>query len=144
MSNNFFENVGKKLDQLAADGPKAFNRAKRIVLTPVTRTPSYGDVVNSLIAQAGNGVEVQTIDSKFEYIDIVRWVEEHAVGDTVYIANGKTSTESRNVLCVFFGREDRILLGIQYPKICYFYQRLNPSIADLFANGKNIYVQHIK
>lgn len=146
-NNNHFENVGKtvgrKIDELLSKGPQVFSN-RRVMVAPVSRRVSYDDVVNSLIARAGQDVEVRTIDSNFEYNDIIRWVEEHAIGDTLYIAKGYVAGGAQRALCVFFGREDRVLSGVQYPKICYFYNRLNPSILDLFADGKNIFVQSIK
>lgn len=141
-NNNFFESVGKKIDEFVAKGSSVF-RDRRILVTPVTHKVSYDDVVNMLISRAGQDVEVRTIDSNFEYNDIIRWVEEHAIGDTLYIARGYASGGSQKVLCVFFGREEKILSGVQYPKICYFYSRLNPSIMDLFAEGKSIFVQSL-
>lgn len=142
-NNNHFESVGRKIDEFLAKGPSAFNR-RRVMVTPVPHKASYDDVVKALIARAGQDVDLRTIDSNFEYNDIIRWVEEHAVGDTLYIAKGDVLGGAQKALCVFFGRESTILSGAQYPKICYFYNRLNPSIMDLFVDGKNIFVQSIK
>ena len=142
-NNNHFESVGKKLDELLERGASVF-RNRRVMVAPVTRRASYEDVVQSLIARAGQDVEVRTIDSNFEYNDIIKWVEEHAIGDTLYIARGYVSGGAQKALCVFFGREDKVLSGAQYPKICYFYNKLNPSIMDLFADGKTVFVQSIK
>jgi hypothetical protein len=142
-NNNHFENVGRKIDEFLSKGPLVFI-TRRVTVAPMTHRASYDDVVSSLIARAGQDVEVRSIDSTFEYNDIIRWVEEHAIGDTLYIAKGYVSGGTQKALCVFFGREDRILSGIQYPKICYFYNRLNPSIMDLFADGKSIFVQSFK
>lgn len=142
-NNNHFESVGKKLDELLERGSSVF-RNRRVMVAPVTHRASYDDVVQSLIIRAGQDVEVRTIDSNFEYNDIIKWVEEHAIGDTFYIAKGYVSGGSQKALCVFFGREDKVLSGVQYPKICYFYSRLNPSIMDLFADGTSIYVQSFK
>ena len=139
-NNNHFESLGKRLDEFLAKGPSAFGK-RRVIVTPASHELSYDDVVSALIARAGQDVEVRTIDSNFEYNDIIRWVQEHAVGDTLYIAKGRVNNGLQNALCVFFGREDRILEGVQYPKICYYYNRLNPSIQDLFSDGKNVFVQ---
>ena len=141
--SNIFESVGKKLDEFVAKGPNVF-RGRRVMVAPLSHNASYDDVVNSLIARAGQDVEVRTIDSNFEYNDIIRWVEEHAIGDTLYIAKGYVSDGSQKALCVFFGREEKILSGVQYPKICYLYNRLNPSIMDLFTDGKSIFGQSFK
>jgi len=142
-NNKIFESVGKKLDEFVAKGSNVF-KDRRIMVTPVNHNVSYDDVVNTLISRAGQDVEVRTIDSNFEYNDIIRWVEEHATGDTLYIAKGLVAGGSQRALCVFFGREEKILSGVQYPKICYLYSRLNPSIMDLFAEGKSIFVQSFK
>ena len=142
-NKNHFESVGKKLDELLERGASVFS-GRRVMVAPATRRASYDEVVQPLIARAGQDVEVRTIDSSFEYNDIIKWVEEHAVGDTLYIAKGYVSGGSQKVLCVFFGREEKVLSGVQYPKICYFYNRLNPSILDLFDDGKSVFVQSFK
>lgn len=142
-NNNHFESVGKKLDELLERGSSVF-RSRRVTVAPATGRASYDDVVQSLISRAGQDVEVRTIDSNFEYNDIIKWVEEHAIGDTLYIARAYVSGGTQKALCVFFGREDKVLSRVQYPKICYFYNRLNPSIMDLFSDGKTVFVQSIK
>lgn len=134
--NNLFESVGKKLDEFFANSP-------RIVIVPREQHPRQDDVVQLLMSRAGQDVEVHSIDSSFEYNDLIRWVEKNAIGDTFYVAKS-TSNENRKALCVFFGKNDTVLSGVQYPKVCLFYSKLHPSIADLFADGNSIYVQSFK
>lgn len=138
---NFFEALGKSLD---AD-VQEFMQAIRINANE-KKNVSIGDAVRDLLKRAGQDVELRSIGSEFEYKDILEWVRGNAFAKSnkFYIIKAKPEKFSDGVLCVFFGKDDTILTSEKYPKICYVYTSLNPTIEDLFDEGDSVYVKSIK
>ena len=103
-----------------------------------------GDIVRELLKRAGQDVTIQSIGKDFEYNDLIGWVRENAVGNKLYVVKGRLENFSDGILCVFFAKDETMLTSESYPKVCYVFKELNPTIEDLFANGKDIYVKPIK
>lgn len=145
----FFESLGESMDNDLRDAKRglkktqsAFSREHSDQEDEVYST--LGDVVRALLSRAGKDVQLKSIDENFGYNNLINWVSDHAVGNKFYVAKGTLENSSDDVLCVFFGNDDSLLISDDYPKICFVYTKLNPSIMDLFANGNEIYVKNFK
>lgn len=143
LSDFSFEALGKSMDK----DIREFKQA----LGGITPTPSgekkevsMGDIVRELLKRAGQDVTIQSIGKDFEYNDLIGWVRENAVGNKLYVVKGRLENPSDGILCVFFAKDETMLTSESYPKVCYVFKELNPTIEDLFANGKDIYVKPIK
>lgn len=136
-----FKTLGESMDKDLQDFRRALNRGDEKENCNVM---TMGDVVRELLRNVGKDVVLKTIDSDFEYNDLVNWVKANAVGNKFYVVKTTLENSSDDVLCVFFGKDDSFLVEKDYPKICYVFKDLNPSLEDLFANGNEIYVKSIK
>jgi hypothetical protein len=143
LSDFSFEALGKSMDKDIREFKQALGVIKPISASE-KKEVSMGDVVRELLKRAGQDVIIQTIGGDFEYNDLINWVRENAVGNKLYIVKGKLENSSDGVLCVFFAKDDTLLTSETYPKVCYIFKELNPTLDDLFANGKNIFIKPIK
>lgn len=137
-----FKALGESMDKDLQDLRRALGLGDEPM--EVTATMTMGDIVRGLLRKVGKDVVLKNIDSDFEYNDLLNWVKKNAVGNKFYVVKTRLENSSDSVLCVFFGKDDRVLVGKDYPKICYVFKTLNPSLEDLFANGNDIYVKPIK
>lgn len=144
LSNFSFEALGRSMDKNIREFKQAMGEMTSASSSEEKKVSSMGDVVRELLQRAGQDVLIQSIGREFEYNDLINWVRENAVGNKLYVVKGKLENSSDGILCVFFAKDDTLLTGITYPKVCYVFKELNPTIEDLFANGKNIYVKSIK
>lgn len=143
LSDFSFEALGKSMDKDIREFKQALGVIKPISASE-KKEVSMGDVVRELLKRAGQDVIIQSIGGDFEYNDLINWVREKAVGNKLYIVKGKLENSSDGVLCVFFAKDDTLLTSETYPKVCYIFKELNPTLDDLFANGKNIFIKPIK
>ena len=143
LSDFSFEALGKSMDKDIREFKQALGVIKPISASE-KKEVSMGDVVRELLKRAGQDVIIQSIGGDFEYNDLINWVRENAVGNKLYIVKGKLENSSDGVLCVFFAKDDTLLTSETYPKVCYIFKELNPTLNDLFANGKNIFIKPIK
>ena len=143
LSDFSFEALGKSMDKAIREFKQALGVIKPISASE-KKEVSMGDVVRELLKRAGQDVIIQSIGGDFEYNDLINWVRENAVGNKLYIVKGKLENSSDGVLCVFFAKDDTLLTSETYPKVCYIFKELNPTLDDLFANGKNIFIKPIK
>ncbi|WP_262302317.1 hypothetical protein [Segatella hominis] len=143
LSDFSFEALGKSMDKDIREFKQALGVIKPISASE-KKEVSMGDVVRELLKRAGQDVIIQSIGGDFEYNDLINWVRENAVGNKLYIVKGKLENSSDGVLCVFFAKDDTLLTSETYPKVCYIFKELNPTLDDLFANGKNIFIKPIK
>lgn len=143
LSDFSFEALGKSMDKDIREFKQALGVIKPISASE-KKEVSMGDVVRELLKRAGQDVIIQSIGGDFEYNDLINWVRENAVGNKLYIVKGKLENSSDGVLCVFFAKDDTLLTSETYPKVCYIFKGLNPTLDDLFANGKNIFIKPIK
>lgn len=143
LSDFSFEALGKSMDKDIREFKQALGVIKPISAGEKKKV-SMGDVVRELLKRAGQDVIIQSIGGDFEYNDLINWVRENAVGNKLYIVKGKLENSSDGVLCVFFAKDDTLLTSETYPKVCYIFKELNPTLDDLFANGKNIFIKPIK
>lgn len=143
LSDFSFEALGKNMDKDIREFKQALGVIKPISASE-KKEVSMGDVVRELLKRAGQDVIIQSIGGDFEYNDLINWVRENAVGNKLYIVKGKLENSSDGVLCVFFAKDDTLLTSETYPKVCYIFKELNPTLDDLFANGKNIFIKPIK
>lgn len=141
LSDFSFEALGRSMDKDWQDFKMSVglsnNASDRKKIT-------IGDIVRDLLKRAGQDVTIQAIDSEFEYNDLIKWVRENAIGDKLYVIKAKLENSSDGVLCVFFSKDDALLTGESYPKICYVFKSLNLTLEDLFTDGKYVYVKPIK
>lgn len=144
LSDFSFEALGRSMDKDIREFKQAMGEITSVSASEKQKISSMGDVVRELLRRAGQDVTIQSIERDFEYNDLINWVRENAVGNKLYVVKGKLENSSDGILCVFFAKDDTLLTGITYPKVCYVFKELNPTIEDLFANGKNIYVKSIK
>lgn len=107
------------------------------------RELTFGDVVREMLGNVGKDVSISPIGQDFEYSDVIKWVSENAQGNKFYIVKGHLENGDK-MLLVFFGNDDTVLSSSKYSKICYVYENLNGSIADLFASGNSVYVKSFK
>lgn len=105
---------------------------------------SYAEVVRELLQQIDNGCDIIPIDSTFSYEDLMNWVKTNAKGNKVLIINDSLKHSTGQVLAVAFAKDNMVLLSKEMPKVCFIYQKLNPSIQDLFADGVKVYVKPFK
>ena len=136
-----FKTLGESMDKDLQDFRRVLNLGDEKENCNVM---TMGDVVRELLRNVGKDVVLKTIDTDFEYNDLVNWVKANAVGNKFYVVKTTLENSSDDVLCVFFGKDDSFLVEKDYPKICYVFKNLNPSLEDLFANGNEIYVKSIK
>lgn len=141
LSDFSFEALGRSMDKDLHEFKQALGIANN---ASVKQKVSMGDIVRDLLKRAGQDVTIQAIDSEFEYNDLIKWVRENATGNKLYIVKAKLENSSDGVLCIFFSKNDTLLTGENYPKICYVFKSLNPTLEDLFTDGKYIYVKPIK
>ena len=125
LSDFSFEALGRSMDKDIRDLKQALGEITSLSASEKKEVSSMGDVVRELLRRAGQDVTIQSIGRDFEY-------------------KGRLENSSDGILCVFFAKDDTLLTGISYPKICYVFKELNPTIDDLFVNGKDIYVKPIK
>lgn len=144
LSDFSFEVLGRSMDKDIRDLKQALGEITSSSASEKKEVSSMGDVVRELLRRAGQDVTIQSIGRDFEYNDLIKWVRENAVGNKLYVVKGRLENSSDGILCVFFAKDDTLLTGISYPKICYVFKELNPTIDDLFVNGKDIYVKPIK
>lgn len=144
LSDFSFEALGRSMDKDIRDLKQALGEITSLSASEKKEVSSMGDVVRELLRRAGQDVTIQSIGRDFEYNDLIKWVRENAVGNKLYVVKGRLENSSDGILCVFFAQDDTLLTGISYPKICYVFKELNPTIDDLFVNGKDIYVKPIK
>lgn len=144
LSDFSFEALGRSMDKDIRDLKQALGEITSSSASEKKEVSSMGDVVRELLRRAGQDVTIQSIGRDFEYNDLIKWVRENAVGNKLYVVKGRLENSSDGILCVFFAKDDTLLTGICYPKICYVFKELNPTIDDLFVNGKDIYVKPIK
>lgn len=104
----------------------------------------YAEVVRELLSQIDNGCDIIPIDSSFSYEDLMNWVKSHAKGNKVLIVNDTLKRSTGQVLAVAFAQDNMVLLAKEMPKVCFIYQKLNPSIQDLFTDGVKVYVKPFK
>lgn len=142
LSNFSFEELGRSMDK----DIREFRQALGITPTSVSekKEVSMGDIVRQLLQRAGQDVTIQSIGVDFEYNDLIKWVRENAVGNKLYVVRGSLENSSDGILCVFFAKDQTLLTSETYPKVCYVFKKLNPTIEELFAGGKDIYVKSIK
>ncbi len=143
LSEFSFEALGKSMDKDIREFKQALGVIKPFSASE-KKEISMGDVVRELLKRAGQDVVIQSIGNDFEYNDVINWVRENAVGNKLYIVKGRLENSSDGVLCVFFAKDDTLLTSEAYPKVCYIFKELNPTLEDLFANGKNIFIKPIK
>lgn len=144
LSDFSFETLGRSMDKDVREFKQAMGKIISVSASEKKEVFSMGDVVRELLRRAGQDVTIMSIERDFEYNDLINWVRENAVGNKLYVVKGKLENSSDGILCVFFAKDDTLLTGITYPKVCYVFKELNPTIEDLFANGKDIYVKSIK
>lgn len=144
LSDFSFEALGRSMDKDIREFKQAIGEVTSVSVSEKQEVSSMGDVVRELLRRAGQDVTIMSIGRDFEYNDLINWVRENAVGNKLYIVKGKLENSSDGILCIFFAKDDTLLTGITYPKVCYVFKELNPTIEDLFANGKDIYVKSIK
>lgn len=144
LSDFSFEALGRSMDKDIREFKQAMGEITSVSANEEPKISSMGDVVRKLLRRAGQDVTIQSIGRDFEYNDLINWVRENAVGNKLYVVKGKLENSSDGILCVFFAKDDTLLTGITYPKVCYVFKELNPTIGDLFADGKDIYVKSIK
>lgn len=144
LSDFSFEALGRSMDKDIRDLKQALGEITSLSASEKKEVSSMGDVVRELLRRAGQDVTILSIGRDFEYNDLIKWVRENAVGNKLYVVKGRLENSSDGILCVFFAQDDTLLTGISYPKICYVFKELNPTIDDLFVNGKDIYVKPIK
>lgn len=75
---------------------------------------------------------------------MMNWVKSHAQGNKVLIVNNTLKRSTGQVLAVAFAQDNMVLLAKEMPKVCFIYQKLNPSIQDLFTDGVKVYVKPFK
>lgn len=143
LSEFSFEALGKSMDKNVREFKQALGEIKPISASE-KKEISMGDIVRELLKRAGQDVVIQSIGNDFEYNDLINWVRENAVGNKLYIVKGRLENSSDRVLCVFFAKDDTLLTSEAYPKVCYIFKELNPTLDDLFANGKDIFIKPIK
>ena len=142
MKSNFFESLGKSMDKDLQEFRESVGWSRKE--SSSQKDVSVGDAVRDLLQRAGQDVVIQCINEEFEYNDLIAWVHDHAVGNKFYVVKAHLENKSDSILCVFFGEDDSLLVDLEYPKICYVFKRLNPTLEDLFPEGKNVYVKSIK
>lgn len=152
LSDFSFEALGKSMDKDLRDFRHTLGLSSRADSDergePTEPTEpkqiTMGDIVRDLLKRVGKDVEMHSIDSNFEYNDLLNWVRANAIGNRMYVVKAKLENSSDNVLCVFFSKDNELLIGKSNPKVCYVYKELNPSIEDLFGTDKYVYVKPIK
>lgn len=105
---------------------------------------SYAEIVRELLSQVDNGCDIISIDSSFSYEDLMEWIRSHAKGNKVLIINDTLKSSTGQVLAVAYAQDNMVLLSKDMPKACFIYQKLNPSIQDLFPEGVKVYVKPFK
>lgn len=105
---------------------------------------SYAEVVRELLSQVDNGCDIISIDSSFSYEDLMEWIRSHAKGNKVLIINDTLKNCTGQVLAVAYAQDNMVLLSKDMPKACFIYQKLNPSIQDLFPAEVKVFVKPFK
>jgi len=100
-------------------------------------------IVNYFVSRIGVEIELELIDSAFEYADILTWVKKDYKGNQLYLVKGKFQKSNSFIICAFFALDDKPLLGKNDTKKCYACKSIPLSINDLFGT-KNIYIQPLK
>lgn len=105
---------------------------------------NYGEVVRELLYQIDGGCDIIPITSIFSFEDLMQWIKSHAIGNQVIVIKDSLKHTTGQILSVVFAQDNVVILSKDKPKVCFVYQSLNPTISDLFPDGKKVYIKPIK
>lgn len=155
----FFESFGRDIDEGFRESREDIRRGARMVrgglrailLPEESRGENPGranEEINSfkelyaILMSRANDCVTPT-EEGFSYATVLKWVKENHVGNRFYMVRYTNPKSKAIYLFVFFGEDDKIMCGDDYPMICYLTKVLPSGIIDIF-NGKDMFIQNFE
>ena len=152
-NNEFFEEkfasagrqVGRGADQVVEGASKIGSAFWDRIESTEDKSDAALDIsiVDYFLSRMGTEIEMEPIDSSFEYADILSWAKKHYKGNQLYLIKGIIEKSNSFIICAFFALDDKPFLSKNDAKKCFICKTIPSCINDLFGT-KNIYVQPLK